>query len=307
MSYEPLTFKAIKELVSPHTLSASILPVLLAGALSYTLYNSFSLIYFLLLMAISILMQFAVNTFNDYFDYIKGTDREDNFFDKSDASIVYNNINPKAALMLGIFFLSLALLGGLYLVWQFGLPLLVIGFLGAFTVYFYSGGPYPISYLPIGEFISGFMMGGLLPMAAIYVLTETGHALSLQTLYYCAPLIIGIGLILLTNNTCDVERDTIAGRHTLPILLGKKLSGRLLFFCFLFLIAVIAHLSFYHFRYGIWLILLLVAHSALYLKRIWQMEFTAVNRSNAMKTTLVLTTITNCYYILIVFLGKMLS
>ena len=300
MAYEPLTFKAIKELVSPQTWSASILPVLLAGALSYTLYNSFLPIYFLLLMAISILMQCAVNTFNDYFDYIKGTDREDNFFDKNDASIVYNHINPKAALMLGIFFLSLALLGGLYLVWQFGLPLLVIGFIGALTVYFYSGGPYPISYLPIGEFISGFMMGGLLPMAAIYVLSGQ---LTWLSLYYCTPLIIGIGLILLTNNTCDIERDTIAGRHTLPILLGKKLSGRLLFFCFLFLIAVIAHLSFYHFRYGFWLILLLVVHSALYLKRIWQMEFTALNRSNAMKATLLLTTITNSYYILIVFLG----
>ena len=299
MSYKPLTFKSVKELTAPHSWPASILPVLLAGALSYTLYHSFSPAYFLLLLAISILMQCAVNTLNDYFDFVKGTDTEENFFDETDASIIYNHINPKSAFMVGISFLSLALLGGLYLVWQFGWPLLAIGFMGAFTVYFYSGGPYPISYLPIGEFVSGFMMGGFLPMAAIYVLSND---LSWLNLYYCAPLIITIGLILLTNNTCDIERDTISGRHTLTIFLGKKLSGRLLFFGFLFVIAVIAHLSFYHFSYSFWLILVLAIHSVLYLKRIWQMEFTAINRSNAMKTTLILTTITNSYYILIVFL-----
>jgi 1,4-dihydroxy-2-naphthoate octaprenyltransferase len=303
MSYKPLTFKSIRELTAPHSWPASILPVLLAGALSYTLYHSFSLIYFLLLLIISILMQCAVNTFNDYFDFVKGTDTEDNFFDETDASIIYNRINPQSAFKTGMVFLCLALSGGLFLVYQFGWPLLVIGFLGAFTVYFYSGGPYPISYLPIGEFVSGFMMGGLLPLAAVYVLS---NQLIWETLYYCSPLIISIGLILLTNNTCDIERDTVSGRHTLTILLGKKLSSRLLFFGFLLVIAAIAHLSFYHFRHVFWIVLFLAIHSVLYLKRIWQMEFTAINRSNAMMTTLKLTAITNSYYILIVFLTGIL-
>lgn len=54
-------------------------------------------LYAFILLLICVLMQSAVNVFNDYFDYVKGTDSEDNSSDDAfDAVLVYNNINPEA-------------------------------------------------------------------------------------------------------------------------------------------------------------------------------------------------------------------
>ena len=32
---------------------------------------------------------------------------------------------------------------------------------------------------------------------------------------------------MMTNNTCDIEKDVEAGRHTLPVLLGRARARRL--------------------------------------------------------------------------------
>ena len=44
---------------------------------------------------------------------------------------------------------------------------------------------------------------------------------------WAVPTIIGVGLIMLTNNTCDIEKDVEAGRRTLPVLLGRERARRL--------------------------------------------------------------------------------
>ena len=56
----------------------------------------------LVLLVIVVLMQASVNTFNDYYDYVKGTDSEDDNVDASDAVLVYNNVNPNSALALAV-------------------------------------------------------------------------------------------------------------------------------------------------------------------------------------------------------------
>lgn len=301
--YQKLTIKAIKELAAPQTWPASILPVLLAGACSFTLYRRFSWGIFFLLLGISILLQSAVNTFNDYYDFIRGNDTEDNFFDKNDASIIYNHLNPKTALLVGSVFLGLALFGGLYLVIHCGWPLFWLGLVGAIVICLYSAGPLPISYLPIGEFISGFMMGSLLPMAAIFALS---NQFAWHDIYYCIPLILSIGTILLTNNTCDIERDIPAGRKTLPILLGKRISARLHVWSFTAVIFFIFFLAYWHFPHTIWLGILLLLHSIPYFIKLWNMQFTAQNRRNAMQNTLQMTILINSYYIIIVLLEGLL-
>ena len=47
------------------------------------------------LLAICILMQASVNTFNDYYDFVKGADSEEDNVDVTDAVLVYNHINPR--------------------------------------------------------------------------------------------------------------------------------------------------------------------------------------------------------------------
>lgn len=207
------------QIAAPHTWPAAILPALIAMACAAANGYTVSAIMALVLLAICILMQAAVNTFNDYYDYVKGSDSAEDNVDPTDAVLVYNNVNPRSALMLAVGFLVVAFTLGAYVIWQAGWIPLVIGIVGAIVVVLYSAGKTPISYLPIGELMSGFVMGGLIPLACYQALTKCFDPLMLV---WALPTIIGVGLIMLTNNTCDVEKDIESGRKTLPVLLGRS-------------------------------------------------------------------------------------
>lgn len=207
------------QIAAPHTWPAAILPALIAMACAAANGYAVSAVMALVLLAICILMQAAVNTFNDYYDYVKGSDSAEDNVDPTDAVLVYNNVNPRSALMLAVGFLVVAFALGAYVIWQAGWIPLVIGVVGAIVVLLYSAGKTPISYLPIGELMSGFVMGGLIPLACYQALTKCFDPLMLV---WALPTIIGVGLIMLTNNTCDVEKDIESGRKTLPVLLGRS-------------------------------------------------------------------------------------
>ena len=210
-------------LAAPHTWPAAIMPTLIAiSAASNVCTLSISMC--CTLLAIVILMQSAVNTFNDYYDYVKGTDSEDDNVDESDAVLVYNDIDPKEALRLAVGMLVVAFILGIYAVVRAGFVPLVIALVGALFVVLYSAGKSPISYLPLGEAVSGIVMGGLIPLAVYQVIT---NVLDFRMLFIAIPTIIGVGLIMLTNNTCDIERDIPANRKTLPVLLGREAARKL--------------------------------------------------------------------------------
>lgn len=207
------------QIAAPHTWPAAILPALIAMACAAANGYAVSAVMALVLLAICILMQAAVNTFNDYYDYVKGSDSAEDNVDPTDAVLVYNNVNPRSALMLAVGFLVVAFALGAYVIWQAGWIPLAIGIVGAIVVVLYSAGKTPISYLPIGELMSGFVMGGLIPLACYQAITKCFDPIMLV---WALPTIIGVGLIMLTNNTCDVEKDTESGRKTLPVLLGRS-------------------------------------------------------------------------------------
>lgn len=210
-------------LAAPHTWPAAIMPTLIAISAA-TNVCSLSVTMCCTLLAIVVLMQSAVNTFNDYYDYVKGTDSADDNVDASDAVLVYNDIDPKAALRLAVGFLVVAFALGIYAIVKAGFVPLVIALIGALFVVLYSAGKSPISYLPLGEAVSGIVMGGLIPLAVYQVITGV---LDFTMLAIAIPAIIGVGLIMLTNNTCDIERDIPANRKTLPVLLGRDRALKL--------------------------------------------------------------------------------
>lgn len=192
----------------------SILAIVLAFHQSGTVKADLAVCLFL----VAVLMQSSVNALNDYADYIKGTDTLDNSPDASDAVIVYG-LRPKTARNLGLAFLALSMLTGVYVIFRCDLVPLYIWLLGAAVVGTYSFGRLPISYLPLGELISGLVMGGLLPLVGVYM--QTG-ILDGWVFPRSLPVILGISMIMFSNNGCDIERDRIAHRHTLPCLLGRK-------------------------------------------------------------------------------------
>ncbi len=216
--YGPFTPQMAWNLSAPHTWPAAIIPVAVSVAAASVTQGGVSVSLSIALLVICILMQASVNTFNDYYDYVKGLDSKEDNLDPSDAVLLYNNVNPKSALMFAIGLLVAAFLLGAYAIYCAGPIPLIIGIIGALFVVVYSAGKTPISSLPLGEVVSGFVMGGLIPLACYQVLT--GELFPLMLLW-ALPVMLGIALIMMTNNTCDLEKDIPAQRKTLPVLLGR--------------------------------------------------------------------------------------
>ncbi|CAK7006525.1 MAG: 1,4-dihydroxy-2-naphthoate octaprenyltransferase [Paraeggerthella hongkongensis] len=223
-AYGRFTLRMAVQLAAPHTWPAAILPVLVATAAAAATTGAVSAVMACVLLIICILMQASVNTFNDYYDYVKGADSADDNVDPTDAVLVYNNVNPRAALGLAVGFLVAAFGLGIYVIWQAGWIPLALGVVGAIIVVLYSAGKTPISYLPIGELVSGLVMGGLIPLACYQALTG---AFDLRALLWAVPTVLGVGLIMFTNNTCDIEKDVESGRRTLSVLLGRDRARKL--------------------------------------------------------------------------------
>lgn len=218
-----LKLKDVINIAAPHTWPGSVAPATVGLAISYTIQGTLDLVMALCLYAIVILMQSAVNTFDDYSDFAKGTDTLENSPDAYDAVIVYG-MSPKWALALGFIFLFIALFPAIYVVKVCGCTPLIIGAVGTVVLFWYAFGKWSISYLPLGELFCGFVMGGLIPLAAVYLQTKQ---LYWFVLVQAIPPILGMAVNMFSNNGCDIARDIPAGRKTLACLLGVERSARL--------------------------------------------------------------------------------
>ena len=297
--YQPLSAKAVIELAAPHTWSASILPVGLGTALSCNFTGAFDDEIFLATLCGAVLLQCAVNTLNDYADFVKGTDNRENSNDSTDAALVYHGINPRSALKLGLVFLLLAAVYGVLVYTMAGFLPILIGIIGTAVVLLYSFGPRPISYLPIGELFSGVVMGGGITMACF---TAQSGVFSWHILWYALPMMLTIGLIMLTNNTCDIARDRMAGRRTFPVLVGHTVAAPMLKGAMIvaqILVFVIAYLSF---RSGFFLLPVAIAATGVQMKNWLNLPITSKTRTPSMGGSLALHKTINLGYILMIFL-----
>ena len=242
MKNNNLTLKLALQLAAPHTWIASIGSVIFGILFCKLEKYPLSFEKSILLILACILMQSSVNTLNDYVDFIKGNDSEKDYVEESDAVLIYNSVPPKQVLILGLIYLFLGAMLGIVACRESGFLPLVIGSIGGIIIFLYSGGPYPISYLPIGELVSGFVMGILIPLGVVAVSDGKLHK---EIFLYALPLMIGIGLIMMTNNGCDIEKDLEAKRWTLAVLLGRKNIKNLYHILIVIWLLVISGLSIY--------------------------------------------------------------
>lgn len=306
VSYSPLTPSLAFQLAAPHTWVAAIMPVLFSIEYSAITYSGkVSILLALILLAICILMQSAVNVLNDYFDFKKGTDSAENSSDDAfDAVLVYNNLNPKSVCSLAIGFLIVAAGMGFYLVYLTGWILLVIGLIGALIVFLYSGGKTPISYMPIGELVSGFVMGGLIPLACCYTLSGVFEPL---VLLVALPFIFGIGMILFTNNTCDIEKDINAQRKTISVVLGRNMAPNCYHVAILVWIVLIAALVGLFYPTGMPIVMIMVLAAFPVLRAILNNPLNQKTRDAAMSQIVMLNVILGTFYCLSLTSGSFMS
>lgn len=230
-----MNFKTINSIAEFRT-SAAIISSVIAGSL-FALYSTqqFDFLLFLAVLLASFLLDSAATIFNHYFDYRKA---------KSKTTYNFNVHNPigtqemhsGTAFLLGLIAVFIAGILGLYIVYKTSLILLLIGFISMVIVYTYSGGPYPISYTPFGELISGFFEGTIVFGIAYFVQTGT---YSFSAFLVSMIVWITIGDLMFGNNISDIEEDRINGRRTLPIVLGFKQSIRVLIASYLDILLII--------------------------------------------------------------------
>ena len=226
MNYNKLTPKMMLNLANPQSWAASLLPSVFGCIYTYVQGGRLPLWKNAALILCCVLLQSAVNTLNDYFDYIKGTDTSTDNLERWDAVLIYENINPKSVLILGISFMAAAAVLGFAAARGACFLPYVIAFVGGLCVIFYSGGKMPISYLPIGEILSGLVMGMGIPVAIAAIAFGIDERL-IAVVANSLPFVIGIGMIMMTNNTCDIEKDKKAKRTTMPVQLGREKARKL--------------------------------------------------------------------------------
>ena len=292
--YQKVTLKAIIELAAPHTWPASTIPVCLAAMLGVSLMGQFSPYLFFSVLLTAIFLQCAVNTLNDYADFVKGTDTLENSDDPTDASIIYNHLNPKSAKNIGLAFIALAAISGIYAIYVAGWIPIAFGAIGVAILSAYSLNKLPLSYLPVGEIVSGFVMGGIIPLASYYVFTLQ---IEPMILIYCLPLMITIGLIMMTNNISDIERDSKSGRKTLPCVLGRKRTSYLLKSLIAVSAILLVILTGYYLTNGAFLLPLMIGSIIMPYLRLSRGEFIPSARITSMNSILAIHTRLNLYYI----------
>ena len=293
MKTNHLTAKLALQLAAPHTWIASIGPVLF-GILFCRLENyPLSFWKSILLVLTCIFMQSSVNTLNDYVDFIKGNDKKEDNVEESDAVLIYNSINPKQVLLLGIIYLILGAVLGIIACRDSGFLPLGIGCIGGIVILLYSGGPFPISYLPIGEIVSGFVMGILIPLGVASVSDGRFHS---EIFLYAFPLMIGIALIMMTNNGCDIEKDTLANRQTLAVILGRRNTKNLYHVLIVIWLLIISFLSVYLLGNVGFITPVLIALGYRCFKSLMQSELLASKRIEQMKNIVKANIIVNIAY-----------
>lgn len=210
----------------PKTLTASLSPALLGFALAYKA-GHFSFFITLCILISAVSLQIGSNLMNDYMDGLRGADGPSRKGPRRlMASGLVSIIEMQRALWI-VF--SISMLFAIPLILAGGWPVALAMSLGLILSIAYSAGPYPLSYLGLGD-LAVFLLFGPLATAFTFYL-ETGNFNSFSVIAGIGPGMLSAA-ILMVNNIRDIEEDKICLKKTIPVRLGKKAGQFLYLFYF---------------------------------------------------------------------------
>lgn len=214
-----MTFKQLIYLCRPHTLPASLSPILVAIALAYSNEPSLSWHYALLPLFVGIMGQIACNVANDYFDFKQGADKEDRVgFARPLATGVLSVRQVKKVLYITV--VLTAIVGIIALCLNFSWWILGLGIAIMIAIFAYSTGPFPLAYHGLGD-VAVFLFYGLAAtMGSYYYLCGS---LSWDAIISATCMGLASVNILIVNNYRDVEEDRRANKRTIAVIYGKEL------------------------------------------------------------------------------------
>jgi 1,4-dihydroxy-2-naphthoate polyprenyltransferase len=206
----------------PQFFTVIILPIFLGNAIAWYDKKIFSLEYFILSLIAGILCAAAANVLNDYFDHLNQTDilNTDPLTPFAGGSRMIQNgvLTADQTFHYGLVLLSLAVLLGIFLIFERGLPLLWIGLIGVLSVYFYSAPPLLHSF-GLGEITIGLNYGILAVAGSYFVQTQTYSA---TAFFASLPMAGFAAAILYINQFPDFEPDRAVGKRNWVVRLGRE-------------------------------------------------------------------------------------
>ncbi len=211
--------------VRPRTLSAGAAPVVAASGFAAA-DGVFVQLPALAALAGALLIQIGTNLANDYYDFFKGGDTGERL---GPVRVTQAGILPPRAVFRGMAVaLGLATLTGVYLASVAGWPVIVIGLVSMLMAVCYTGGPYPLSYNGLGD-VFVFVFFGLVATATTYYVQA--QAWSADAILAGAGLGFFSTAMLVVNNLRDRETDGAAGKRTLAVRFGDRLTVIQYFAC----------------------------------------------------------------------------
>lgn len=214
----------------PAFLTASVLPVLAAGAYAFRLHGSISLTLLALATLTVALVHSGANVLNDYFDAASGNDaaNEARVFPFSGGSrFIQNGVltEPQTLALGSALLVAGGVLGlGIALLSQVRGELFAIGVFGVLLAVTYSSPPC-LACRGFGDFVIGLCFG-ILPVAGTEILL-TGSA-SAGSFWLGGVIACFVIAILWVNGIPDIAADRVSGKWTLPARLGETRAVRLL-------------------------------------------------------------------------------
>lgn len=204
----------------PRTLGAAIIPVLAGTALAVSS-DGFQPFVTTLIVACAVLIQIATNFFNDAIDHAKGADTADRLGPTRVTSS--GMLSGRQVITGALLCLAAAAILAVPLVLRGGWPILALGTLSLFLAYAYTGGPFPLAYLGLGE-IFVVLFFGVIAVAGTFYL----NVLEWSSATVLAGLQIGLhsSVLLAVNNLRDLETDRAAHKCTLAARGGLNFARR---------------------------------------------------------------------------------
>jgi 1,4-dihydroxy-2-naphthoate octaprenyltransferase len=211
--------------IRPHTLPASIAPVLIGSAMAFGDGSFYALAALMALLA-ALCIQIGTNLANDYFDFKKGADTSDRLGPQrvTQAGL----IAPGMVLGASLLFFALAALCCVYLIHRAGVCILIIAAASIISGILYTAGPRPLGYLGLGDLFVLIFFGPVAVGGTYFV-----QALEINWAVIIAGFAPGLlsMAILAVNNLRDIDTDKRAHKLTLAVRWGASFARSEYLFC----------------------------------------------------------------------------
>ncbi len=177
-------------------------------------------------LVVALAIQVGTNYANDYSDGIRGTDDAR----VGPVRLVATGLaSPGAVKRAAFLAFGVAAVVGLGLAWATSWWILLVGAACLLAGWFYTGGPRPYGYAGLGEAFVFVFFGLVATVGTFYVQTLR---LGVAVVWLAA---VAVGLLatalLLANNVRDIGTDSVTGKRTLAVRVGRVRAGWLYVAC----------------------------------------------------------------------------